>query len=86
MSFNYDTCQKNIELLAQWYKEHRGERNEATTRLTLIDRLFFECLAWEKADVILEESHNKTYADYTFLAPRRILIVEAKKARGYKDE
>jgi hypothetical protein len=72
-----------IESLAHWYKGQEGQRNEATTRLHLIDALFFECLGWSKEDVIAEEAHGKEYADYTFLAPRRVLIVEAKREGNY---
>ena len=62
-----------------------GNRNEATTRSQLIDRLFFECLGWSSEDMILEESQDGEYADYTFLLPRRVLIVEAKKEGDYFD-
>ena len=31
----------------------------------------------------LEEPHGREYADYTFSAPRRLLIVEAKKEGDY---
>jgi hypothetical protein len=34
-------------------------------------------------DCIAEESHAGEYADYTFLAPRRILVVEAKHEGNY---
>src|SRR5690242_2663919 len=80
---DYDDCRANLESVLLWWKSHPTQRNEATTRLQLIDRLFFECLGWSKDDVILEESQAGEYADYTFLAPRRILIVEAKKQGDY---
>jgi hypothetical protein len=68
-----------ISNLEHWYDENKGTRNEATTRFRLIDSIFFECLGWTKDDVILEESHGREYTDYVFLAPRRMLIVEAKR-------
>ena len=68
--------------LEHWYDENKGNRNEATTRFRLIDSIFFECLGWSKDDVILEESHGREYTDYVLLAPRRTLIVEAKR-EGY---
>ncbi|MFA6358055.1 MAG: hypothetical protein WCY09_05250 [Candidatus Omnitrophota bacterium] len=80
---DYDIGRNNLEELFSWYKLNAARRNEATTRLTMIDRLFFECLSWSKDDVVLEESHDNTYADYLFSAPRRILIVEAKKEGDY---
>ncbi|MFA5865335.1 MAG: hypothetical protein WC975_11690 [Phycisphaerae bacterium] len=83
MSSEFETCRQKLEDLAIYYKNNYGKRNEATTRLQLIDRLFFECLGWTKEDVILEESYERTYADYVFSAPRKILILEAKKEGDY---
>ncbi len=79
----YDDCRANLEKLRDFYNVQNRDRNEATTRLHLIDRLFFECLGWNKDIVRCEESLDKQYADYTFLAPRRILIVEAKREGDY---
>lgn len=78
----YDECHDNLERLAGYYSEAIGERNEATTRLQLIDRLLFECLGWERHDVLAEEHQREErdeYTDYTFYAPRRIMILEAKR-------
>lgn len=83
MGLDYETCRKNLEALVNWYSKNKSKRNEATTRLTMIDRIFFECLSWDKEDAILEESIKRKYADYVFLAPRRMLIVEAKKEGKY---
>lgn len=83
MSSGYNEGRIKLEELVAWYSTRQAERNEATTRLQLVDRLFFECLGWSKDDVIPEESQARAYADYTFLAPRRILIVEAKKEGNY---
>lgn len=55
-------------------------RNEATTRLLLMDYVFFQCLSWETADAYLEEPQGNEYADYTFSSGgKKLLIVEAKK-------
>jgi hypothetical protein len=83
MDDTYEQCLDNFERFVLWYQDHAGDRNEATTRLQLIDRLFLECLAWNRDDVIAEESHEGQFADYTFLVPRRVLIVEAKKEGAY---
>jgi hypothetical protein len=83
MTLDYEICRANLEKLIEWYIPRVDQRNEATTRLHLIDTLFFECLGWLKEDVILEDSHEGEYTDYTFLAPRQILIVEAKKENNY---
>jgi len=82
---DYEDCRKNLENLALWYKSEHSNMNEATTRLLLIDKLFFDCLGWDKKDVKLEESENGEYSDYTFSATRRVLIVEAKKEGVYFD-
>jgi hypothetical protein len=76
---------KALSELEHWYDENEGTRNEATTRFRLIDSLFFECLGWSKDDVFLEEAQGQDYTDYVFLAPRRVLIVEAKR-EGYAFE
>ena len=84
MPADYETGRRSLGELIKWYSTREGERNEATTRLQLIDRIFFDCLGWSReSDVILEESRGREYADYTFLAPRRVLIVEAKKEGDY---
>jgi hypothetical protein len=84
MTADYEKGRTNLERLIEWYKGREGERNEATTRLQLIDGIFFDCLGWSRHDdVILEEPHGREYSDYTFLAPRRILILEAKKEGDY---
>ena len=75
----YEESRARLAQLADFYRAHPGDRNEATTRLQLIDRLFLECLGWSRQDVASEVSHEGAYADYTFSAPRPILIVEAKR-------
>ncbi|MGA3115597.1 MAG: hypothetical protein ABSF90_14335 [Syntrophobacteraceae bacterium] len=83
MSGEYEDCRGSLAKLIEWYTTRKAQRNEATTRLQLIDRLFFECLGWSKDDVILEEPYGQEFADYTFSSPRRILIVEAKREGQY---
>jgi predicted type IV restriction endonuclease len=86
MSAEYELCRSNLEVLVASDIATPSHRNEATTRLQLIDRLFFDCLGWSKEDVVLEEPEGREYADYTFylgFARRRVLIVEAKKEGDY---
>lgn len=83
MSADYSTCRDMVTGLAEWYDRNSAQRNEATTRLQLIDRLFFDCLGWNRDDVYLEDPYDGKYADYTFLFPRKLLIVEAKKEGVY---
>lgn len=79
----YEDCRKRLEKLAAWYRPRSGQRNEATTRLHLVDCLFFGCLGWSQDEVVAEEPHGREFADYVFSAPRRVLIVEAKKEGDY---
>lgn len=83
MADQYEDCRRRLQELAIWYEERKGDRNEATTRLHLIDTLFLECLGWTKDDVQAEETQEGKYTDYTFMAPRRLLIVEAKREGEY---
>jgi len=79
----YEACKENLDKLARWYTGNEGDRNEATTRFALIDRLFIECLGWTHDDVVTEDHVDGQYADYVFSAPRRILTVEAKREGNY---
>ena len=54
-------------------------KNEAETRLKIIDRIFRDCLGWELSDISVEENYNGTYTDYVFSTSNKALIVEAKK-------
>ena len=63
MTADYDTCRANLEEFVAWYGSEVGGRNEATTRLQMIDRLFFDCLGWSRNDATLEESQEREYAD-----------------------
>jgi len=54
MACDYETCRSNLEKLVVWYATRASERNEATTRLQLIDEIFFNCLGRDKEDSILE--------------------------------
>lgn len=56
-----------------------ADRNEATTRLQLIDRVLFEFLDWNPDEAVLEHAHNGQYADYLLTKIKRVMVVEAKK-------
>ena len=64
---------------------NRVDRNEATTRLQLIDRIFFECLGWDRNDCEAEVPVNGLYADYTFRVSNSNCVVEAKREGTYFD-
>ncbi len=80
---NYEQFLASLEAFVTDSDTGQANRNEATTRLHLIDRLFFDCLQWQRPDVILEDSHAGAYADYVFTRDRRTLIVEAKREGTY---
>lgn len=77
----YDSGFTALTALAE--REEAGDRNEATTRLQLIDELLFKALGWSTDDAILEDHRAREYADYVLHAPRRALIVEAKREGDY---
>ena len=85
MIMDYDSGREKLEKLIETHSKSDLRKNEANTRLQMIDTLFFECLGWSKEDLAPEEEYNGDYADYTFLAPRRMLIVEAKREGTYFD-
>jgi len=57
VGLDYEAAREKLDDLVAWSIEHATEvsRNEATTRLHLIDRLLFECLGWDREDCIAEE-------------------------------
>ncbi|MGB2805559.1 MAG: hypothetical protein WBD64_11770 [Candidatus Zixiibacteriota bacterium] len=86
ISWNYETCRASLENLSAWYKSqvNQDNRNEASTRLHLIDILLFDCLGWDRQeDCQVEEPHGNEYADYSLFCPRRALILEAKREGVY---
>lgn len=54
-------------------------RDEATTRLHLIDRLLVEVLRWPRADIRAEEPAGSGRIDYALGSPGTLLIIEAKR-------
>jgi len=85
MSNEFEIGREGLKELGHWYAQIDcvGKRNEATTRLHLIDQIFFRCLGWLHEDCAAEESEEGTFADYIFSNPRRCLIVEAKREGIY---
>jgi hypothetical protein len=83
---DFEEAESHMQTLVAWAELNNAEqkRNEADTRLHLIDRLIFDCLNWRREDVHSEESFEGTYTDYSFLSPRR-LVIEAKREGIYFD-
>lgn len=79
----YEEAKLNLERLLQSEDAKASKKNEARTRQVLIDTMIYECLGWGTESVFPEEHHGKDYADYTFYAPRKLMILEAKKEGKY---
>ena len=81
---DYDESYDNLtELLKKTANSNASHSNEATTRLQLVDELFFGCLGWDKNDCLAEDHHEGTYTDYSLGKPMVNLIIEAKKEDIY---
>ncbi len=75
----YDVAFERVSALVADMADRKAGRNEATTRLQLVDRLIFDCLGWSRDQAILEEHENGDYADYVLDDLVRRLVVEAKR-------
>lgn len=81
MDTPFEHASKQLQVLLSLFEEHPPEQslNEAQTRFAFIDSLLFDCLGWNRTDCVVEERCEGLIADYSLSAPRRILIVEAKR-------
>ena len=73
---DYDQALQNLSTLNSWYVQNVSDlkRNEATTRLHLIDTLLFDCLDWDKkTNCVAEERLDGQYTDYSLSARQRLL-------------
>lgn len=83
---DFENGRTRLEALSDWWESEGSQsRNEATTRLHLIDSLLFGVLAWPKSFVTAEERFAGKYADYSVGSPATRMIVEAKKEGIYFD-
>lgn len=82
---NFETGLEHLKQLVEWADANAqgGKRNEATTRLHLIDELIIGCLGWPRAECKAEDRLDRTYADYALGHPATLLIVEAKREGDY---
>jgi hypothetical protein len=78
-NLDFEHCRENLNLLIDRDRLGGGDRNEATTRLHLVDELLFCCLGWDKRDCVSEQSQNGQFADYTLGKPYKYAIWEAKR-------
>src|SRR5262249_51558795 len=85
VSTPYEQGKAALDELMQWADENSEgiRRNEATTRLHLIDRLLTTVLAWPIAEIEAEHAHDSEYLDYKIGRPFPRMIVEAKREGLY---
>lgn len=80
----FENYKETLAQLIDWNKQVEiKDRNEATTRLHLIDKLLLKCLDWNDENCIAEEAEDNQYTDYTFYNPARVMIIEAKREGSY---
>lgn len=68
---------KHLESLVA--EESTLERNEATTRLQLIDPLLMDCLRWLPEDITSEDQIDGQRTDYLVGKPTPRIVLEAKR-------
>lgn len=76
---DFDTCETNLKLLIASSDAAARDRNEAATRLQIIDDVLFKCLGWMKSDCDPEDHQLGEFADYVLKIEVRAMVVEAKR-------
>jgi hypothetical protein len=85
VSTAYEDGKQALDQLITWYGEQPADdgRNEATTRLHLINALLIDVLGWPKEEIEAEEAYGGEYTDYSLGRPATRMIVEAKREGDY---
>lgn len=85
LSDSYDQGKAALDALITWAEANADgpRRNEATTRLHLIDELLRAVLQWPKAAIRAEEPAGSGFIDYAIGSPATQFIVEAKREGAY---
>ena len=79
----YEDGKDQLKSLIDFFNETAdSNRNEATTRLHLINGLLLDVLGWPKKECVAEPWQDGKYTDYELGNPRR-LVVEAKREGDY---
>jgi hypothetical protein len=78
---DYERGKAALDNLIEWADAHAtgNARNEATTRLHLINTLLIDVLRWPKSAVRAEERAGTGWIDYALGQPATQLIIEAKR-------
>jgi len=87
LSDEYDRGKAALDDLILWAEANaQGKsRNEATTRLHLINELLRDVLQWPKAAIRAEEPTGTGFIDYALGTPATQFIIEAKREGTYFD-
>ncbi len=85
MTTKIDAGHKVLTSLVRTYGQLQlADKNEAETRLKVIDEVLFEVLGWQKEDVSVEErvseDGNTRFADYIIRTASTAILIEAKRA------
>ena len=81
MPGEYDDGKASLDALIEWADANDAglRRNEAETRLHLIDDLLMSALGWPKSAVHPEIAADEGWIDYALGAPATRLVIEAKR-------
>lgn len=75
----YEIAKQNLNALISESQENLKPKNEASTRLHILDRIIFEILGWAKTSITPEDHYDGEYTDYIFHQDGKKLVLEAKK-------
>src|SRR5437762_371079 len=77
---DYEVGREAIAEVAAWANENATpDRNEASTRFHLIDRLLKEVLGWSPEEIEVEVREPEGVSDYQLGRPSASLVLEAKR-------
>lgn len=80
----FEQAKASLESLISWWSDQiSANRNEATTRLHLINDLLLGALAWPKQQITAEDRFDGEYTDYSAGSTATQMIVEAKREGIY---
>ena len=81
---DYELARSNFtKLRSSLFIDVIDNKNEATTRLQLIDTMLIECLGWSREQIDAEIYQNGDYSDYELGNPQKRIIIEAKRESNY---
>ncbi|MDR1389782.1 MAG: hypothetical protein LBJ31_07370 [Treponema sp.] len=82
---DFELAFENIKKFSDQIKLQECElfRNEATTRIQLIDKMLIDCLGWDRQYIETEQYFQDEYTDYELGIPQKRLVIEAKREGTY---